>query len=249
MIKVTESEQKSILKIFVGFTIISLITFFAITSIYINQNFGQTLLDIVKNSRELELGFIAKNVEQYIENRTQALKDIGSNPLLINSLLRSQGDQASEDFLTHSLILGEKAPITLYDSSGKKIVSSEKQIGTELDQTLLSKIISQEKSYIVNIIGKPDDAIMQISVPILYKSSIKGIIVLESKIDYSRIFGIYNPNHLSFGFQSDERIFHAENFKKIEGDKYQKYIPNLNLVVFFKASEDFYKSKIQKNNY
>jgi light-regulated signal transduction histidine kinase (bacteriophytochrome) len=40
-----------------------------------------------------------------------------------------------------------------------------------------------------------------------------------------------------------EQKFYAPNYHRIRGNEYQKYIPDLNLMILFKANNDFHKSK------
>lgn len=244
---ITENEQKSILKIFIGFTFISLITFFIITSIYINQNFIHAIYDIENNSHETQLNFIARNVERYVGNRVQIMQDVSTNQV-IKSFYEGKeiNPRLVESFFDNTLILGDKAAIALLDTAGNELISSQKLIVNKFDQNSLNKILRQEKIYGINILTLDDKEIMQIAVPVFYQSSIRGILLLESEIDYTRIFGIHDPKNISFGFQSSGKTFYEENYQKIKGNEFQKYIPDLNLVVYYKVGNKFFRSTTQK---
>jgi hypothetical protein len=175
--KPNKTHQKSILKVFVVFTIVSFISFFTITSLALKQSLSKTLSDIENHTRESELNSISKNAEQYVESRIQVLKDIGSNPAIIRTILDSNQDRSSiKSFLDSVLILGEKSPVILFDKSGTEIYSSTGGYGKSLSEEYCNKILKQERRYIVDLIQNGDKTLMLIMVPVFHNFAIKGIL-------------------------------------------------------------------------
>lgn len=239
-----KDQQRSVFVIFIGFTIISFLTSFTITSLYLSPRFTETISEIEQNTRASELRSLGKNVEYYIKNRVQTLKDLSSKPTIKYAIEHAEFDNPKlQKLLDSTIILGDTPPLVLFDIMGNEVATSQDYSIGKLNENEFQPILAQGQSYLTSIKQDKEKAKIQILVPILYDSLVHGFMATEIEVNYQNIFGLFNPSHTSYALQMAEKKVCAENYNKFEGIEYQKYIGDLDLIIFFKVNNDFQKSK------
>ncbi|MCH2226257.1 MAG: ATP-binding protein [Candidatus Caenarcaniphilales bacterium] len=240
-------RQKSLLKIFIVFTFVSFICFASLSFFSVKKSLGDSLDLFEMKLRNSELNLVEKNFDNYISSRIRVLKDLAAYPIVVKTVMNSDSGSAYlKDFLSDTMVLGDKLPVNLYDIWGRKLVSSDKQFKIELNENIFSEISNND--FKLNFVNRELVNYLHLIVPVVYGKSIEGFIAIE--LDFYSIFGASQEEGLSFAIKYGEELYTSTKFLDLNWKEFEVYSDKYNLDILFKAETinfNHYSSKLIQN--
>ena len=219
------------------FLLVVMTTFVAsilVSNFLVLPKIEQSIIDLQKNSSQSELELTAEYLKQFVESRISVLKDIASNPMIINGVMGSGiTPEDLKDYMSNTRILGKDEYLLLLNIAAEPIyynAARPRQIHTMKDPWF-RKIVEENSPYEINLKYYNDHSFIQIAVPIEHSGFVEGVLVSDIEINLDQLLEPVIRSHEQSIFleQNGVKIRTEKSLKSDESIDYAHKIPELNI--------------------
>lgn len=203
-------KHKSLVRFFLLSTLFSFVIFFIITGFSLGIYQFSSISKLKNNFKENQLKSINANLNQYIENRIQVLNDIAGLPFIKDSVISLNTNNPDLDnFMKVARVFGNLGSKTLLDLNKNIIFTNSKlSFDDAISLKNLDSILNKDEA--VQVIFNNKEQI-EFIVPVLYKSSVRGIFIYSEDFDLDSVTG--DVRDLAISLESRNQIkLESENF-------------------------------------
>ena len=174
-------------KAFVVFVVMSFFLSVLISVMLVGKEASSVLNGYKQQASETEAKLSAKYIENFLETRILLLKDLSSQPIIINGVMGSGVSEAFlNDYLSEFKILGLKEQLWVLNVLGDYVYTNNAEQAIEqLPSDWLEVLLNGELSHAVLLDQSQDKAYFKLAVPINYNGFTEGALIVkfETPID------------------------------------------------------------------
>lgn len=204
-------------KVFAFFVVASLLVSVSISVVLVGHRADSILFKTQQNASNYEASYAITNLTQYIDNRYKVLKDIARSPLVANSVMGSEMQQANmADYLSDITILGSREPLRVLNILGEVIFPEpEESFQDNQDNyasfTWFEQMLAGELPVYIIISRKAGSHHFVLATPIVYNGYVEGVLMAEFSDSLESQFASKLKAGHAFRVATDETVY--QNFK------------------------------------
>lgn len=187
-----------------------------LTAIFIIPSITNTIEENYQLELELDSQLEAEVFLRYIDNAQSLLADVATNPNLTNAVLLAEtGNPKLSDHLDHVTIKGEKSRLVLQDIAGNILFKTggDFQASYDVEAPWLMDVLDGKVNYHLQLLSQKNNQFsFKISIPVLYRNSIEGVLSAEITDSFDALFvGPEFQNKIAFRLAQGNTVLQSLN--------------------------------------
>ncbi|AFU98436.1 hybrid sensor histidine kinase/response regulator [Simiduia agarivorans] len=157
----------------------------------VGQSVSQSVQLLQNTTNQTEVTLTTNQLDLYIADRTQALRDIANYPVVKNAVMETGLGLADlNDFIDDLRILGEREELALLNLAAEPIYQRKPAIQTFTESAAwFQRLMAGGTSHEINLIARDGKSFIQIAVPVELSGYPEGVLVSQIGLDLNQLFG------------------------------------------------------------
>ncbi len=195
------------------------ITFFLITmlltALVIIPEINKTLESQHSKDTKVGLELQAELFTNFVNSQKSILQDLATFPSLVNAAMLSDGSNpVLLDLFENVVIGGNSARLLLQDIAGNVLIQTTDDLhGTYIEGSPWSdRLLNGSIPFYFRLLSQQGDQFtFQLSIPIIYNTSIEGVLSAEIKVSLTHVFVSQSHDHVAFQLVQEHMTVHTES--------------------------------------